>query len=364
MVLRIMLIAFILSITNYAQITYKLNSTGSQIDEAVNNSFKKFNTVLYVSNDYTTNASINEYKTIASALANYDSGDVIILAPEYFDEDVTINIDNVHIQGLNKELSKIKSLTVTGGYARLENFTVNGTATFTSQKANTGVWGKLKTILNDINFSGSLNVGTSSVRMTEQIEMHDCSLLGYNTFTFNNSGSTRISGFSMYSIDSDIDLRGNIKIYEGELRFINAKIFYIDSLCYMTSDKWSLIAFSGAYQLAIYKLHNVTSTAFHMLIFHESRGELGTSTGTDFVFDGLFELDIINSSIGMWKNLIFNSTANSRLMGWHQRGYQSTTQISGTGLNKLRIYNCTLSGTAPEGLADERGNVWSAFMDN
>ena len=90
----------------------------------------------------------------------------------------------------------------------------------------------------------------------------------------------------------------------------------------------------------------------------------GYQVAGTWTINGAFELDIINSTPSLYKNIVFNSTANSRIMNMQQRGYLSTSQISGTGLNKLRIYNSSLSGTAPVGLADDRGNNWSAFMDN
>ena len=134
------------------------------------------NTILYVCS--TANGT-NEYKTITDALAHYVTGAVILLAPEYFNEDITISADNVYIQGLNKELSKIKSLTVTGGYCRLENFTVNGTATFTSQKANVGHWNPdVGSKIENIIFRGALNFGTVATTLIENVISKNCGVYG------------------------------------------------------------------------------------------------------------------------------------------------------------------------------------------
>src|SRR5574338_679159 len=127
------------------------------------------NNVLYVTS---LAQGTNEHATIASALSAYQPGMLIILAPEYFDEDVTISIDNVHIQGLNKELSKIKSLTVTGSDFRMNNLSVLNTTTFISQEA--WDWFSNGIIINDVDFYGTLNIGTTSTVLQEAIRMYNC----------------------------------------------------------------------------------------------------------------------------------------------------------------------------------------------
>lgn len=323
------------------------------------------NTILYVCS--TANGT-NEYKTITDALAHYVTGAVILLAPEYFNEDITISADNVYIQGLNKELSKIKSLTVTGGYCRLENFTVNGTATFTSQKANSGHWNPdVGSKIENIIFRGALNFGTVATTLIENVISKNCGVYGGGQITVNlpTSNAMIIYGMEIRPTSTDVNLRSSLYVRGGSVTFEKGNALYFDSVAYVNTGNYTLISFSHCNPLRIYEMAFVTSTAFHILVFDYCRLDWGgyQVAGT-WTINGAFELDIINSTPSLYKNIVFNSTANSRIMNMQQRGYLSTSQISGTGLNKLRIYNSSLSGTAPVGLADDRGNNWSAFMDN
>lgn len=339
----------------------------SQYISTLNDSvfFKKFNTVLYVSNNYTTNTSINEYQTIASALADYHPGDVIMLAPEYFNEDVTISIDSVHIQGLNKHLSKIKSLTVTGGYCWLENFTVNGIATFTSQKPNVGHWNFINNSkLENVIFLSALNLGTDVVTLTENMIIKSCGVYGGGQININLPTSSAIYLYDM-DIRPSTSARSSLYLYGGSTTFEKGNALYFDSISYVNPNNYTHLFFSHCNPLRISDMSLVTSTQFHILVLDFCRLDWGDyQVAGSFTFSGLFELDIINSSPTLFKNIVFNSTGNSRIMNMQQRGWGSTSQISGTGLINLRIYNSSLSGTVPDGLGADGNNNWSAFMDN
>ncbi len=321
------------------------------------------NNVLYVT---TLAQGTNEHATIASALSAYQTGMLIILAPEYFDEDVTISIDNVHIQGLSKERSKIKSLTVTGGSPNINNLTVVNDAVFKSAK--TVNYFDTKIVLNDIDFFGDLSLGTSTQRMDESYLIKDCTMYGDNKFIVNTlyglHSDRIILNMRMLPIATEgvIGNRSDIWIYEGNLRFENSGTMYVDSLKFITTDKYALVGFYHCYPLFIDVIYTSTSTQYHILVIQHCVLTLGTTS--DFIFNGLFELDVIQSSVSIKTNIIFNSTANSRFDGFQQRGYNSPTTITGTGLAYLRIYHSTFRCTAPVGVADDRNNVWSAFIDD
>lgn len=318
------------------------------------------NNVLYVTS---LAQGTNEHATIASALSAYQTGMLIILAPEYFDEDVTISIDNVHIQGLNKELSKIKSLTVTGSDFRMNNLSVLNNTTFISQEA--WDWFSNGIIINDVDFYGALNIGTTSIVLQEAIRMYNCAELGNDKNIIINCYNGNNIFYDFRVQHSSAPISNGIYIYGGRVDFEGGTGIFLDSLVYKTPSVYSQISFKHIYAMNIYNLVTANSTAFHVLAFDYCRFDFGEyQVAGNITIDGRFELDIFNSSPYIYKNIVFNSIANSRFVGMQQRGWQSTSQISGTGLSYLRIYNSSLSGTAPVGLGGNSGNVWSAFMDD
>lgn len=315
-----------------------------------------FNNVLAVGTN-------QKYTTIASALADFVEGDIIYLSPEQFNEDITISTDSVKILGMSRELSRIKSIVVNGSNAQLKNLSIIETATFTSQE--TWDWFSNGILVEDVDFLGALNIGTPTTVLQESIRMYNCAMLGNAQDLIINcyNGNNVFYDFRMQH--SLLGSENNIIIYGGRLEFERGKGMFINNLQYMTAGTYSLVTFSHQYPMAIKQIITVISTEFHILTIENSRFDLGLSSGgSDFTFSGKFELDILQSSVAIWDDIIFNSSAPSRLNQFMHRGYSSTTTISGTGLAHLYIYNSSFKCASPGGLGGDAGNIWSAFVDD
>ena len=311
-------------------------------------------------NNFITN--VNNSMELENVLSNYKNGEVIKLAPSYFNKDIIITLDSVVLQGESKFLSRIKSLTVIGKHCKLSNFTVIGKTTFLSQATYYGSYDyKNKTIVENINFEGGLELGTDSLSLIENVAITNCKIIGTSPIVVNFNNKIRLKNVS---IKTESSFRPNLYVYGGTIAFYHSSLF-LDSLIYMQPDKETYVDFYNCDRTFISEIKTTSSTVFHMLGIFESHADLGDYQELgDIVFDGKFELDIVNSSLAIWKDIVFNSSANSRIMNFIQRGWQSNSIIKGTGLIYLRIYNSVLAGNAPSGLGDDRGNVWNAFMDD
>ena len=307
-----------------------------------------------------------KYTSINTAISASTSESLLILMPEYFDEDVTITSADIHLLGYSKDLTKIKSLTVTGAHSWLENLSVSGSASFLSQATYVGGWnGKNSTVVKNVAFYGNVDLGNSTTSLVENTRFEYCDVVGGGTISINYGNNAMLWYHSFIRpTGTNLSDRSSINIYNGDMRFSGGRGIYINSINYINTDKYSVVGFYHCFQLAIGAISTVLSTQYHILIINNCVADLGTSSGSDLTFSGKFELDLINSSIAIWKNIIFNSSANSRFDGLQQRGYTSTTAISGTGLSYLRIYRSTLKCAAPVGLGGDSVNAWSAFIDN
>src|SRR5574343_123629 len=145
----------------------------------------------------------NQYKTVSSALSDFNVGDTIQLAPETFNEDISITKDNVRILGTIKDFSQVKSLTITGKDAVIENIYISGT--FYSLCQNGFNFHKA-TKLNNCRFSDNILIGTNSISNNYGLEFNNCLFDGIDKKIVSNNNSswmrTWINNSRMYPVDT------------------------------------------------------------------------------------------------------------------------------------------------------------------
>lgn len=314
-------------------------------------------------NDVTGN-----YKTIAAALNAFRPGDIIVIGPKTFNEDITIADSGVVLKGMDPIRSKINKLTITARDVSISDITVLDSLNLLSQEAWNYIY--LKNFFDNVTFYGNCNFSCQY-----PFEFNACKFLGPGTDFYFDCGpagqnnyfrNCYVNGWAGEVGGQDLD---NIDFYlhEGQVVFSGGH-YYLDSLYYDDPVEISLFYFEYMSNCYIGGVSSPpTTNQFRIL-----QCKFGKYYWyRDMQFDGRFELVVHDCDLNFgWgseggdKDLIYNSIANSRIFNVTQYGYQSTSTISGTGLNVLHIENSTFYMDAPAGLGTDMGNCWNCFIDN
>ena len=336
--------------------TKLINSSVSNLTQLISGETSK--NVLYVS------ATATKYKTIAHAVGDWATSKIVLLAPETFTEDVIISEDFTLLVGMQQEGSIIDgSLTISGKDVIVENLTISGDLIITC--TDTWDWFKWITIRN-CTIKGNIYFGTASTRLKYQALLFNCRInpsedyipAAHTIYVYGDSthlGRDKIINSISYAA-SDIVLNN------GKLQYANCEKIVIGTITYEGSSGDSWFGFTNCeVQLTGAITNNKISPDYAILVFRWSR-IVRDSSLTSLTFTNLFELDVMTCEWQM-PDLVFDSTANSRLTRVIQLGYGSTSTISGTGLANLYCQDSDFACAAPAGLG-ENSSRWNIFIDN
>lgn len=337
--------------------TYTSSYTGAEIDSALQFSLSMTKNVLYVSSTST------KYTTINSALADYQAGDLILLAPETFSEDITLTIEGMQIQGVSKELSIVQSITVTASRAFISNLTVENA--FTLNGSGSGVVFDEILKVTDCNFNGDVFLGTTTQSTDHFVHFGQSNFTGENKqLVCNNSGYNYFNDCYFVNDFSDFSSCYDLKLYQGSSRFYQCNQMQFDSLVYVDSGIYAHMEANGSVLLASQLTNLETGGLSKVLAVRESQFYFDGNTDT-VTIDGSFELDIERTRIKFpTMEFIFNSTHESRWEHVQQVGYNSSTTISGTGLENIALRFSTFGMSAPGNFMEQVSVVWNVFLDD
>ena len=370
-VLRFYIVGLIIFITMLAScdVVYGQYLRGSPIIINISSDISDNDKVFYVAK------AGGEYNNIKSALKDYKVGGIILLAPEYFNEDITISKDSVNIRGLHTDLTKINSLTVLGKDCSFESLTVLGNLNLI--RSIVGEWHYLsnRNYFKDMKFYGDCNLGLPEIKLLYPFTFNDCKFLGedsrlyFNCYSggqsnyFNNS---YINGWNGLMGSSSSGL--SIIVDNGGVVFDGGHV-YIDTLYYGDPQVISLVY-----------LQNISQCSINYIIMSENTDQYKVLTikhgfylfNNDVVIQGKFEFNAEHCQLNLgWdgdglknNDITFNSTTNSRLTYVQQLGYNSTSVIKGNRLDKLHISHSIFHLKAPTNLGSDTTNSWGAFIDN
>ncbi len=358
----IILLFSLLPIFIFAQGTYTSSFTGSQIDSVLSNSLMTPQNILFVS-------SKSKYKTISSAISAWQAGDVIFLAPQTFNENVTLSDSGITVVGLNREQTSINNLTIRGKDVVVKNIHVKDTLKVLCSDSITFYTYNL---LDNCIFSGDVFIGTSDSMNIYGTKINNSLFNGYNkNFIYNSQmiwdedhwqGDLFLPNDTINTKTWDKAGWYDFYLYHGTIDLQYANMIEVDTIFYMPAS-------SGYAQLSLINsrlicttIINTDSLSSHIQVFAQQGGSF--SADSVLKIQGKFEFDFYWCRIYMKNNIEYNSTVSSRFSNSQEFMYGSTAIIYGTHLSNLYIQHCIFHCSVPTGLGEDIGNSWNAFIDN
>lgn len=321
--------------------------------------------IIYV----TANAknSHNQFTTIGQAISEWTPGKTILLAPESFYEDVIIpRADSgLVMRGLSNASTRIKG-TFVDSAKDVHVADIRFDSTFSLLCPDTFSTSSVNRFENLV-FAGDLYVGGKWSPQNYGAVFSGCRFVKSDQVVLLNQavGWQNILHFfncSTFYWTADSSYRGiNVKVYGGYNSFKSCPLILIDTLYYNCNLTGGEIEAIGCGVFDVYGNIVIDSNTVNYSVFAVTDGYVaGRNTWT---FNNKAEIDLLHVEFGM-PNVVFNSSGNSRIEFCNQRGYNSPSTISGTGLNKLYIKNSIFHFDAPAGLAEDMGNSWKSFIDD
>lgn len=340
----ILIIPFILS----AQIKYKVGSNPNIIKVGTN----------------------EKYKTIASALDDWSAGYIIQLAPESFNENITLSDSGVYIYGINKELTSINKLQLDGIDCHIENISVIDTLKLLCQE---GILEERKgTKFINCNFYGDCLFGEDGTTLKEKFLLQDCNFIGTNKKLYFNIESNAILSLGYWSnffincyvkSPSSIDSTNyDIYIENGGAVFRSCNNLNFYNI-YFDNTESHAVELRFEYCRWINFLNGITATSSddYVSVFVISESQFNMNV--PWIIQGRFEFDVWNSS-GFMEDITFNSSAYSRINYFQEMGYENDAIIQGDSLNNVFIKHSIFHCAAPAGLGEDLQNSWESFIDD
>lgn len=304
--------------------------------------------------------SNEKYHTVQSAIDDWQVGHIILLAPEYFNESVTLSDSGMTFIGSGRG-TVISSITISNVDIQISDMTIKD---FTSVCTIAYAWNKNPNIIENCYITGNINNGTTSIQDKYKLIIKDSHIFSKDKILYNNSSNSEFAlvNTEILPLSSDANERISFIIDNGRVSFENCSLFFVDSIYYGHTDTYGSSIFminSFGFITTIKPTGN--TDYWEVLVCRNS--ELVFDDTKNITIEGKFEFDIQNSEIKI-PNIIYNSTASSRISHSTQLGYQSTSTISGSALNNLYINHSIFHFAAPIGLGEDNYNSWEAFIDN
>jgi hypothetical protein len=341
--------------------TYTYTEVGAAPAGAIAGLQQFMDNILYVSAGFTADG-VHSFTTIATAITAWTTGKVILLAPETFSENVTLASAGMVLIGMSKYNTIIGNLTITGKDCYVKEITVSGD--FENTCTNSYLYYKYSLIEDSI-LSGNVSIGNISVENTYGIHFFNCGLNGSSkTLLVNVTFDGQLLLFESCMIFS-ADPQYNLNIYKGWIRFHSCSQTRWYDFKYISATEFMHVDFFNCNFIWFHHEIETNLTNPNISVFYAVDSGLykrGAFAGS-WTFQGAFELDIIRCS-WFYPNIVWNSTANSRITDVTGLGYASASTITGTGFNNLYIQGSRFYCTAPNlPIGHDVDNQWEAFLD-
>lgn len=338
---------------------------------------KKSTNVLYVSSIFNTDPSRREYNTIREALLNFQEGNIIYLYPEHFEEDVTINGNEVSIFGVDKEKTSIRNLTFIGKNNYVKELKVSGDLSFLciedyeARNANQ---------LRDCIIAGNVYIGTEDIINSYEVNIDGCNFIGIEKeWIFNGATGGNITWGAHWVRNSFVRDRipGNttvwnpvysyhLKVYSGSLYFYYCPSVRFTTITYIGS---TVLRFDhcGVFECENFNFDydgtSLPSGEGHMVVNIEYTGfYFGWNNPIHMRYKT--EFNILHSFFFTTGTLItFDSAAACRFVSVLEKVWGSTTSFTGSALANLHIFNSVFHCSSPGGLGTDSYNTWEAYID-
>lgn len=312
-----------------------------------------------------------KYTTIQSAVSAATYGSVVLVHPGTYTGNVTIADSGISVVALSAQSTIVTgTFTVTAKKTRVVGLRFDSTFTHNSQYIySLHEWNTYERCI----FSSDVFIGTATVENRYGFEFDGCNFVGYSDTLYVNQTGGWLShavirdGFMMSEDAWDVYGRGyNLVLKSGTyLRFMDCTDLLFNSIYFDCADSMIVLEIEKCRTVLIGS-GNITAVnnASNYAVLSMNYGLLSNWGHSDpWTFSNLFEIDFRWCSLWL-PDVVFNSTAQSRIEYCEQRGYGSTSTITGTGLAQLHISNSIFAMDAPTGLGTNRGNGWVQFIDN